>query len=64
MDIPEGASALESSFVLGEESARLGFDWESVQQVIYKVEEEWQELKGGDGRPPPGQQGGDQGGDG
>lgn len=39
------APALESSFKIGQKSATVNFDWENYQQVMFKVEEEWQEVK-------------------
>jgi MazG family protein len=39
------APALESSFKIGQRSTALNFDWENYQQVLMKVEEEWQEVK-------------------
>ena len=37
--------ALTHADQLGAQVQKLGLDWEEVTQVIYKVEEEWQELK-------------------
>lgn len=37
--------ALRSSYLIGKRTADLNFDWEDPAQVVYKVEEEWQELK-------------------
>ncbi len=37
--------ALLSGEKIGKESQKIGFDWEDYSQVLYKVEEEWQELK-------------------
>jgi MazG family protein len=37
--------SLYSSYKIGKKTRRLNFDWEEVSQVMYKVEEEWQELK-------------------
>lgn len=39
------APALESSFKIGKKSTTVNFDWENYQQVLMKVEEEWQEVK-------------------
>lgn len=39
------APALASAAKIGEKTAQLNFDWEDASQVVYKVEEEWQELK-------------------
>lgn len=39
------APALESSFKIGQKSTTVNFDWEDYQQVVMKVEEEWQEVK-------------------
>jgi len=37
--------SLMSSYKIGKKTTSLNFDWDSVDQVLYKVEEEWQELK-------------------
>ena len=37
--------ALADANRLGAEVQKLGLDWQEVSQVLYKVEEEWQELK-------------------
>ncbi|MBT5096112.1 MAG: MazG family protein, partial [Halobacteriovoraceae bacterium] len=37
--------ALFSANKIGVKTAKLNFDWDNAQQVAYKVEEEWQELK-------------------
>lgn len=37
--------ALHSANRIGKKTETLNFDWEDHTQVIYKVEEEWQELK-------------------
>lgn len=37
--------ALTSAHKIGEKTRELNFDWEDASQVVYKVEEEWQELK-------------------
>ncbi len=47
------APALESSFKIGKKSTAVNFDWENYQQVVMKVEEEWQEVK--EELPPTGQ---------
>ena len=39
------APALSSSLKIGKKAAELNFDWDNLEQVAYKVEEEWQELK-------------------
>ncbi len=39
------APALESAYKIGKKSTSVNFDWESYQQVVMKVEEEWQEVK-------------------
>jgi MazG family protein len=39
------APALESSYKIGKKSTRVNFDWANYQQVLMKVEEEWQEVK-------------------
>lgn len=38
-------TALRASQKIGRLSSQINFDWESPEQVSYKVEEEWQELK-------------------
>lgn len=37
--------ALRASAKIGKKTKKVGFDWEDYTQVVYKVEEEWQELK-------------------
>lgn len=37
--------ALFASHKIGHKTKKFNFDWDEVQQVLYKVEEEWQELK-------------------
>lgn len=37
--------ALSSANKIGKKTNKIGFDWEDHNQVVYKVEEEWQELK-------------------
>lgn len=39
------APALESSYKIGVKSKTVNFDWANYQQVMEKVEEEWQEVK-------------------
>lgn len=39
------APALESAFKIGKKSTSVNFDWSNYQQVVMKVEEEWQEVK-------------------
>lgn len=39
------APALESSYKIGKKSTAVNFDWDDYQQVVMKVEEEWQEVK-------------------
>ena len=39
------APALESAFKIGKKSTTVNFDWSDYQQVVMKVEEEWQEVK-------------------
>ncbi len=39
------APALESSFQIGKKSTSLNFDWKNYEEVLGKVEEEWQEVK-------------------
>lgn len=38
-------TALGSANEIGKKTGQLNFDWEDASQVLYKVEEEWQELK-------------------
>ena len=47
------APALESSYKIGKKSTSVNFDWADYQQVVMKVEEEWQEVK--EELPPSGQ---------
>ena len=47
------APALESANKIGKKSTTVNFDWENYQQVLGKVEEEWQEVK--EELPPGGQ---------
>jgi MazG family protein len=37
--------SLYSSYKIGKKTKELNFDWDTAHQVMYKVEEEWQELK-------------------
>ena len=37
--------ALYSSYKIGKKTHDIKFDWDNAHQVLYKVEEEWQELK-------------------
>ncbi len=37
--------SLHSAFKIGEKTQKIRFDWDDHSQVMYKVEEEWQELK-------------------
>jgi MazG family protein len=39
------APPLISAMKIGKKTNELKFDWEDYKQVVYKVEEEWQELK-------------------
>lgn len=39
------APSLKSSEKIGQKTKELNFDWDDASQVVYKVEEEWQELK-------------------
>lgn len=39
------APPLISAIKIGEKTNEIKFDWDSYAQVVYKVEEEWQELK-------------------
>ncbi len=42
--VPKDLPALIQAFRLQEKASKVGFDWESVEGVKAKVEEEWQEL--------------------
>ena len=42
---PFTPSALLRAFDIGEESAKVHFDWDDREGVLLKVEEEWGELK-------------------
>jgi MazG family protein len=37
--------ALTSAFEIGKKSTKVNFDWQDYSQVMFKVEEEWQEVK-------------------
>lgn len=37
--------SLHASFKIGKKAEKIHFDWEHYDQIIYKIEEEWQELK-------------------
>lgn len=37
--------SLFSSYKIGKKTEKINFDWDQISQVVYKVEEEWQELK-------------------
>ncbi len=37
--------ALTSAYEIGKKSTTVNFDWENYSQVMFKVEEEWQEVK-------------------
>lgn len=37
--------SLTSAMKIGKKTSKINFDWEDHSQVMYKVEEEWQELK-------------------
>ena len=39
------APSLTATQKIGNKAAKIGFDWSHLDQVMYKVEEEWQELK-------------------
>ncbi len=44
-DVPSNLPALMRSFKVQQKAARVGFDWDRVEDVIAKVDEEIQELK-------------------
>ncbi len=37
--------SLSSAYQIGKATQKMKFDWDDASQVLYKVEEEWQELK-------------------
>lgn len=37
--------ALQGAYKIGEKAQAISFDWQTPQEVLYKVEEEWQEVK-------------------
>ena len=43
--IPSGLPALMRAYRVSERAAAAGFDWDNLNQVLLKVEEEWGELK-------------------
>ena len=43
--VPKQLPALMRAYRISERAARTGFDWDDMQGVINKAEEEWQELK-------------------
>ncbi len=43
--IPGSAPALLEAYAIGERVSRIGFDWESAEDAMEKVEEELEELK-------------------
>ena len=43
--IPVGLPALMRSYRVSERAARTGFDWNDLEEVMAKVEEEWREFK-------------------
>lgn len=43
-NLPRALPALQKAFRLGERASRVGFDWQSAQDVLEKVDEEKQEL--------------------
>lgn len=43
--IPKSLPSLLRSQMIGEKVARVGFDWETAEDVAKKVEEEWRELE-------------------
>lgn len=50
--VPSGLPSLQRAYTISEKVGKAGFDWDDMQGVIKKVEEEWQEfhdaLKDGD----------------
>ena len=44
-DVPSNLPALMRSFKVQQKAARIGFDWDKIDDVIAKVDEEIQELK-------------------
>lgn len=43
--IPNGLPAVYYALKLQKKAAKVGFDWEKIDEVAAKVEEEWEELK-------------------
>jgi len=43
--IPGGLPALMRAYRISERSARTGFDWDNIEGVLHKVEEEWSEFQ-------------------
>ncbi len=48
--VPSGLPALMRAYRVAERAAGSGFDWEDLDGVMHKVEEEWQEFKSAVGR--------------
>lgn len=44
-DVPTGLPAMMRAVKLQKKAAKVGFDWDNVQQVVAKIEEELNELK-------------------
>ena len=43
--IPGGLPALMRAYRISERAARTGFDWDNIEGVLHKVEEEWSEFQ-------------------
>lgn len=44
-DLPKGLPSLVMAYQLQKKAAEVGFDWDTQQEVLKKVEEEWQEFQ-------------------
>jgi uncharacterized protein YabN with tetrapyrrole methylase and pyrophosphatase domain len=45
MKIPKGLSSLKQAYLLTEEASKVGFDWEDIDGILKKFEEEIIEFK-------------------
>lgn len=43
--VPGGLPALPRAYRISERAARAGFDWDNIEGVMHKTEEEWSEFK-------------------
>ncbi|MCB0272231.1 MAG: nucleoside triphosphate pyrophosphohydrolase [Bdellovibrionales bacterium] len=46
-DVPRSFPALMKAFEIGKKCAKVGFDWETPEQIKDKMDEEWNELQEG-----------------